>query len=120
MTASAGNIANTAFGSSLETSVVAKATAGAVSLPTGSPMTFSGSKSGQISIITERCCSPAITKIFFGSIIPFRRLMVCVSIGSSPTIGKNCLGKALRLSGQNRSPLPPAIITTNRLFMYLN
>ena len=115
ITASAGSIANTASESSRRTSTVAKPTAAAVSRPTGSPITLLGSSSGQTSSTASRCSVFVMTNTSFTVTRPAKRSIVCASIAFSPTIGSSCLGRVVRLSGQKRSPLPPAMMTTYRL-----
>ena len=119
ITASAGSMAKTASGSSRRTSTVAKPTAAAVSRPTGSPITLLGSSSGQTSSTASRCSAFVMTNTSSTGTRSAKRSIVCASIAFSPTIGSNCLGRAVRLSGQKRSPRPPAMMTTYRLDILL-
>ena len=71
--------------------------AAAVSLPSGSPTTRSGKRFGQVSRTASRCSEFVTTKTFSTGTKPERRLTVCTSMGSSPTIGKRCFGRRKRL-----------------------
>ena len=48
------------------------------------------------------------------------RATVCCNIVASPANGRSCLGSVLRLCGQNRVPLPPAITTACSTFAILS
>src|SRR5580704_288098 len=50
-------------------------------------------------------------RVCSGPIQSATRLTVAWSNVSSPNRGRNCLGRFARLAGQNRVPLPPAMIT---------
>jgi hypothetical protein len=52
-----------------------------------------------------------IIKVRSGGIKPSRRSTACVNSGLPPKSAMNCLGRALVLSGQKRSPRPPARMT---------
>ncbi len=57
---------------------------------------------------------PAIVKTFRAGMRGRMRSSVSRIMAVSPAMGRNCLGDRRRLNGQNRVPLPPAMMTALR------
>src|SRR5205823_6636921 len=90
---------------------VPRATAAAVSRLAGSATIFSFGKFPS-SLRTALSCSVFVRiKMRSRGIKPSSRPRVSSSRVSAETRRSNCLGRARRLNGQNRSPLPPARIS---------
>src|SRR5262245_51247684 len=91
--------------------VAASPTQGAVSRGAGSPMTFPAGTSGNCSRTAAAWSCPVMTSTRSGGTSGAIRATVCWSIVASPKSLSNCFGRLRRLFGQNRVPLPPAMMT---------
>lgn len=108
---SAGITSITPLGSRWAISMAARPMQGAVFRPQGSRTMFAAGTVGSSRavsaawawFVTISVRSPPIQSAI-------RRTVACSNV-SSPKRGKNCLGRLARLAGQNRVPLPPAMIT---------
>ena len=88
----------------------ASATHGAVSRGAGSATTFRAGSSGNWSRVASAWSAPVMMKTRSGGTRCSTRATVCWSIVDSPASRSNCLGRSRRLRGQNRVPLPPAMM----------
>ena len=89
---------------------VASAAAGAVSRFAGSAMIWFGGSTRSAFRVAESWARFVKTNIWlFGATPRTRRTVSSISV-RSPNILRRCFGSCVRLNGQNRSPLPPAII----------
>ena len=116
---SAGSMTMTPFGSRRFTCSAARPTQGAVLRGQGSTRRFSRGSLRRIRRAAAAWFGPQTTKVSWMRASGGSRSTVAASMGSSPSRGRNCLGRFLRLSGQNRVPLPPAI-TTGKSFMRIS
>ena len=98
-------------GSFAATWSAARPTQGAVFRAQGSTMKFSFGSVGTSRRAAAACFGPHTTKVSLGRASGGRRPTVAASSGASPASARNCLGRLLRESGQNRVPEPPAMIT---------
>ena len=106
-----GSIARTPFGSRRFTWSAASPTHGAVFRGQGSTRRLSFGSFGRMRRAAAAWFGPQTTKVSWMRASGGSRFTVAASMGSSPSRGRNCLGRFLRESGQNRVPLPPAITT---------
>ena len=84
---------------------------GAVFFPEGSAMIFSLGTPSISSLIFFARSGAAMIIISFTNSIFLRRSTVICNMDWSPIILRSCLGREFRLKGQNRVPLPPAMMT---------
>ena len=63
------------------------------------------------------CFAPHTTEVRAGLDSPDMRFIVSAISGCLLVSGRNCLGNELRERGQNRVPLPPAMMTVKTLLM---
>ena len=110
MTWSAGMTIMVPWGSFLRTIQAARPTQGAVSRGQGSAMTFSGGSSGSWARVASAWSAPVTIKIRSPGTRGSIRATVCWSMVASPKSRRSCLGRSRRLLGQNRVPLPPAMM----------
>ena len=96
--------------SSSSASRATNAMAGAVLRPAGSSIRRKPSMPPACSATSSRCAAPA-TMVGGAKIDPLFRAMVCSNSVLWPTSGRNGLGRAARLRGHNRVPLPPHRMT---------
>jgi hypothetical protein len=89
----------------------ASAMAGAVLRASGSTTMFFGDNFGSAFFTSATCFAPHTTLVRAGVDSPVMRFIVSAISGSFEVSGKNCFGRELRERGQNRVPLPPAMIT---------
>src|ERR1041385_4582740 len=118
MTWSAGRTAITPVVERAPTSAAPSVTAAQVSRPTGSAMTFCFGTFGSFFRTSGACASLVIIRMFLAGTSGETRSTACCNNDRPPSSESNCLGVFSRLSGQNLSPLPPAIIMTNRSFVF--
>ena len=111
MTWSAGMTIIVPSGSALATIAAARPTQGAVSRGQGSATTLPGGSCGNCSRTAAAWSAPVMIQVRSGAVRGAMRATVCWSIDASPCRRSNCLGRSRRLLGQNRVPLPPAMIT---------
>ena len=74
----------------------------------GSAKTDSVARCGRLRRISSASCALVATMIRSDGTIPASRSIVAASIVLRPLSLRSCLGRARRLSGQNRVPAPPA------------
>ena len=98
-------------GSRRRTSLAARPIHGAVSRLAGSPITDAGGSSGNCSVTWSTSRALVTTKTRSGGTNSTRRSAVCWSMLREPSSSRNCFGRFRRLSGQNRVPDPPAMMT---------
>jgi hypothetical protein len=80
----------------------------------GSTRMLAAGNSGRSRRIVAVCEAPATVKTSRAGMSGSTRSSVSRIMAVSPAIGRNCLGARRRLSGQNRVPLPPAMMTALR------
>ena len=110
MTWSAGSTAITPFPDRAPTSAAPSATAAQVSRPHGSPMMLSLGNSGNCLRTAAACTALVMMNIFSSGATGFTRSTVCCRNERSPNSVINCFGLRSRLTGQKRSPRPPAMM----------
>ncbi len=110
MTWSAGMTIIVPSGSLRATIPAASPTHGAVSRGQGSAITFSTGKSGSWARVAAAWSVPVTITTRSGATRCSTRATVCWSMVDSPASRRSCLGRSRRLLGQNRVPLPPAMI----------
>ena len=76
----------------------------------GSATTLRAGRSGNCSRVADAWSAPVMMKVRSGGTSGAIRATVCWSIVVSPDNRSNCLGRFRRLLGQNRVPLPPAMM----------
>ena len=111
MSASAGRSARTPCGSRARTNAVASAAAAAVSRFAGSAMMFASAITPlSAARVVSSCAVLVSTKTFaIGTTPSSRRTVSSTSVRSEKSFSR-CFGVRARLIGQNRSPLPPAMM----------
>ena len=117
MTWSAGKTAMTPVVERAPTSAAPSVTAAQVSRPTGSAMRFCLGIFGSCLRTSGNCASLVMTKMFLTGTSGSTRSTACWRNERLPSSGSSCLGIFSRLTGQNRSPRPPAMMMTKR-FLY--
>src|SRR5579872_104491 len=108
---SAGVTSTTASGSFRQICQAASPMQGAVFLPQGSSKMCSRANSGSWRDVSAAWAALVTTRMFAVGIHVRQRSAAWTSKLRSPASVRNCLGLARRLSGQNRVPLPPAMMT---------
>ncbi len=98
-------------GSLAATCSAARAMAGAVLRATGSTRRFFFGRPFTSLAACFACRGPQTMRVSFTEASPLRRPAVSVMSGLFEASGRNCLGRALRDSGQKRVPEPPAMMT---------
>ena len=98
----------------------AKPMHGAVSRLAGSPTKFSFGNIGNCSAIGSTSTRLVTINCRSNGTKPARRSLVDWIIVRSPDNANSCLGRIFRLAGQNRVPLPPAMITACSILSLLD
>src|SRR5882724_5142302 len=114
MTWSAGRTAITPVVERAPTNAAPSVTAAQVSRPIGSAITFSFGSFGSCFRTSGAWISLVITKTFLRGTTGRIRSTVCCRNERFPSRVISCLGDFSRLTGQKRSPFPPAMMTTKR------
>src|ERR1035437_918291 len=114
MTWSAGKTAMTPVVERAPTSAAPSVTAAQVSRPIGSATTFSLGSFGNCLRTSAACASLVMIKIFLIGTSGSTRSTASCKKDFLPSSASSCLGIFSRLSGQTRSPRPPAMIMTKR------
>ena len=117
MTWSAGKTAMTPVVERAPTSAAPSVTAAQVSRPTGSAIRFCLGIFGSCLRTSGNCASLVMTKMFLTGTSGSTRSTACWRNDRLPSSVSSCLGIFSRLTGQNRSPRPPAMMMTNRSLM---
>ena len=112
MTWSAGNTAITAVVERAPTTAAPSATAAQVSRPTGSAMTFSFGSSGSCLRTVGAWTAFVMMRMFSIGTSGSTRSTACWRNERPPISVISCFGVASRLTGQKRSPRPPAMMMT--------
>ena len=87
---------------------------GAVFRARGSTTKFFFGSPGSSRIKDSVCPASATVRTSRGATSGASRSTVSSIIDFALTMSRNCLGRDFRLSGQNRVPLPPAMMTARR------
>src|SRR5215469_1906631 len=117
MTWSAGSTVITPVVERAPTSAAPSVTAAQVSRPTGSATRFSFGTFGSCFRTSGNCASLVMTNTFFAGTNGSTRSTASCKKDFFPSNVSNCLGVFSRLTGQNRSPRPPAMMMTKRFFV---
>ena len=96
------------------TSAAPSVTAAQVSRPIGSAMTFSFGSFGSCLRTSGACTSLVMTRMFLIGTNGSTRSTACCKKDRPPSSVMSCLGIFSRLTGQKRSPRPPAMMITKR------
>jgi len=110
----AGRIAMTPVVERAPTRAAPRVTAAHVSRPTGSAMTFSFGSFGSCLRTVGAWTSLVMTRMFLSGTSGRTRSRACCRNDRSPSSVMSCLGVFSRLTGQKRSPRPPAMMMTKR------
>ena len=96
------------------TSAAPSVTAAQVSRPHGSAMMFSFGSFGSCRFTSAACAALVMMRMFFIGTKGSTRSTACWRNERLPSRVMSCLGVACRLTGQKRSPRPPAMMMTKR------
>ena len=117
MTWSAGKTAMTPVVERAPTIAAPNVTAAQVLRPSGSAMRLALGIFGSCLRTSGNCFSLVMIKIFLTGTSGSTRSTVSCKKDFLPSNASNCLGIFSRLTGQNRSPRPPAMMMTKRFLL---